>query len=199
MNNFLEKHPKLQFFYRKRVLALKRNYYTLPLILITICSFYFLCILYILNKSVGRCDYKPTAVFLFIATLASILSIVAFINYAKKVYGQERPFKMLIVYYVLIIICLAFVITIFVYNEKQIKSEIVKQSIIDKETDRSWYTYQTYINYGKCTRGLLIVFFVLEAISNGLLIAGPKLEKELQKVHFSNINKNGQTQGQQTK
>jgi len=201
MSKFLNKHPKLQTFYRKRVLSLKRNYYTLPFTIVCISVFFFLCCLFILNKSVGRCDYKLTAVYLFIAVLASILSIVALINYTKKVYGQKRPLKMLIIYYVIIVICITFTIMVFVYNEIQIGREIVKRDAVPsiiiegKEVKpQEWYTYQTYINYGKCSRALLIVFFVFEIIANGLLIAGPKLEKELAKVHFDNLTNNEEKQ-----
>lgn len=194
MSNFLAKHPKLQKFYRKRMLSLKRNYYTLPFVIICIACFFYLCCMFIINKSVGRCDHKFTAIYLFVSVLTSILSIVAIVSYTKKVYGQKRPRKMLIIYFVILAICIAFTICVFVFNEFQITTEIKKRDALPIKPDGTklieWYTYQTYINYGKCTRGLLIVFLVLEIIANGLLIAGPKLEKELAKVHFDNINNN---------
>lgn len=189
MKDYLAKHPKLYMFYRKRALSLKRNYYTLPFIFICICSFFYLCVLFILSKSVVRCEFKLTAVFLFISVLTSILSIVAIISYTRKEYGQKRPLKMLIIYFVIITICLTFTILIFIFNEKQIASEIIKRDATDKSIDRSWYTYQTYINYGVCSRVLLIIFFVLELIANGLLIAGPIIDKKLQTIHFDSLKK----------
>jgi len=195
MSTFLTKHPKLQRFCIKRVLSLKRNYYTLPFVIICIACFFYLCCMFIINKSVARCDHKYTAIYLFVSVLTCILGVVAIINYTKKVYGQKRPLKMLIIYFVIFAICLAFTIMVFYFNEKQILSEIGKRNKAYKADGTKlieWYTFQTYINYGKCTRGLLIVFLVLEVIANGLLIAGPKLEQELAKIHFDNINNNDQ-------
>jgi len=188
MSNFLSKHPKLQLFFRKRVLSLKRNYYTLPFIIVCIACFFYLCCMFIINKSVGRCDHKFTAIYLFASVLTSILTIVALISFTKKEYGQKRSVKMLIVYSIITAICLAFTILVFYFNEQQILSEIKKRDSLPVKDDGSklieWYTYQTYVNYGVCTRALLIVFLSLEVIANGLLIAGPVLEKKLQKIHF---------------
>lgn len=183
--------PKFNNFTRKRIASLKRNFYTLPFALICISCFFFLGSLFILIKSVGRIEYKPTAIFLFIAVLASILSIVAIVSYVQKVYGQKRPLKMLIAYYIIIVVCLAFTITVFIYNEKQIATEIVaRDSYINPETGEpraEWYVCQTFINYGVCSRTLLIIFFGLELVTNGLLIASPFIEKKLKKINFDEL------------
>ena len=183
-------NSKFLRFLRKRAIALKRNFYTVPLILICICCFFFLGSLFILIKSVGRIDYKPTAIFLFIAVLASVLSIVAVLGYTQKVYGQKRPLKMLIIYYVIIAICIAFTIIIFIYNDKQIAEEIVRRDALPSKDAAEWYIYQTYINYGNCSRTLLIIFFSLEVLANGLLIASPLIEKRLKKISFDSPSEN---------
>lgn len=179
---------KANSFLRKRIASLKRNFYTLPFAIICIASCFFLSILFMLIKSVGRIDFKQTSIFLFIAVFASVLSIVASVNYTIKVYGQKRPLKMLVIYYVLTAICLAFTITIFYFNDKQILAEITKRDALKPLPDGSkpaeWYTYQTYINYGNCSRMLLIIFFILEGIANGLLIASPLFEKKLKSINF---------------
>ncbi|MCQ2795019.1 MAG: hypothetical protein MJ214_02255 [Bacilli bacterium] len=188
--------PKFNNFTRKRIASLKRNFYTLPFALVCISCFFFLASLFILIKSVGRIEYRPTAIFLFIAVLASILSIVAIVNYVQKVYGQKRPLKMLIAYYIIIVVCLAFTITVFIYNEKQITAEFIAREsfIIDGKKMAQWYICQTYINYGVCSRTLMIIFFILELITNGLLIASPAIEKKLKTINFDELAaKNEQT------
>lgn len=175
-------------FRRKRIASLKRNFYNVPFIMICVCSFFFLGSLFILIKSVGRIEYNPTAIFLFIAVLASILTIVASVSYVKKVYGQKRPLKMLIAYYIMVVVCLAFTITVFYFNEKQVASEIAKRDALEPlpggGMPADWYTYQTYINYGVCSRVLMIIFFVLEFIANGLLLTAPLFEKKLKSINF---------------
>lgn len=179
---------KFKTFRRKRLASLKRNFYTLPFAMICICCFFFLASLFILIKSVGRMDYKPTAIFLFIAVLASILTIVASVSYVKKVYGQKRPLKMLIAYYIMIVVCLVFTITVFCFNEQQIVTETLKRDALvplpGGGMPADWYTFQTYINYGVCSRTLMIIFFILEAIANGLLLAAPLFEKKLKSINF---------------
>lgn len=170
-------------FKKKRIASLKRNFYTLPFVFICISCFFFLSSLFILIKSVGRIDYRPSAIFLFISVLASILTIVASVNYVKKVYGQKRPLKMLIAYYIILAVCLAFAIAVFIYNEKQIATETANRDAISPER-AEWYVYQTYINYGVCSRILMIIFFALELITNGLLIASPLIEKKLKSINF---------------
>lgn len=183
---------KRNSFLKKRLASLKRNFYTLPFVFICICCFFFLCTLFILIKSVGRIDYKPSAIFLFIAVLMSILSIVAVINYVKKSYGQKRPLKMLIIYYFIIITCLVFTALVFYFNEQQILTEIAKRDALiplpGGGLPAEWYTYQTYINYGVCSRVLMIIFFILELIANGLLMASPLFEKKLKSINFDNLD-----------
>ncbi|MCQ2792127.1 MAG: hypothetical protein MJ208_01240 [Bacilli bacterium] len=187
---------KFKTFLKKRMVSLKRNFYTLPFVLSCLCCFFFLSTLFILIKSVGRIEYKPTSIFLFIAVLTSILSIVALVNYTKKVYGQERPLKMLIIYYAIIAVCLIFTIAVFVFNEKQIAAEIVaRDSYINPETGdkrAEWYICQTFINYGVCSRVLMIIFFIFESITNGLLIASPFIEKKLSTINFDKLAANEQ-------
>lgn len=181
---------KFTNFLKKRVVSLKRNFYTLPFALICICCFFLQAILYILIKSVGRIEYKPASIFLFIAVLMSVLMIVAIVSYTKKVYGQKRPLKMLIIYYVIVAILLAFTALVFYFNEMQIQSEIINRDRLEPLPGGSmpaeWFVFQTYINYGICSRTLLIIFFALELIANGLLIASPFIEKQLKKIHFDN-------------
>lgn len=183
---------KAKNFLKKRLASLKRNFYTLPFVFICICCFFFLSTLFILIKSANRIDYKPSAIFLFIAVLMSILSIVAIVNYVKKVYGQKRPLKMLIIYYFIIITCLVFTALVFYFNEQQILSEIAKRDALAPlpggGLPAEWYTYQTYINYGVCSRILMIIFFALELIANGLLIASPLFEKKLKSINFDNLD-----------
>lgn len=174
---------KFSNFLRKRGASLKRNFYTLPFICICICSFFFMGILFILIKSVGRIEYKPAAIFLFIAVLMSVLTLVTSVSYTQKVYGQKRPLKMLIIYYVVVVALLAFTAAVFYFNEKQILTEIANRDATTPEY-AEWYVYQTYINYGMCSRALLIVFFAFELIANGLLIASPYIEKRLKKINF---------------
>lgn len=184
---------KISHFLRKRAIALKRNFYIVPFIFICACCFFYLGTLFILIKSVGRIDYKPVAIFLFIAVLTSVLSIVAVLGYTQKVYGQKRSIKMLVIYYVLIAICIGLTIAVFIYNDKQIAEEVAKRESVPKDA-AEWYIYQTYINYGNCSRTLLIIFFVLEIIANGLLIAAPMIEKKLKSIHFDSPEKNEEKQ-----
>lgn len=185
---------KFNTFLRKRGASLKRNFYTVPFAFVCLSCFFFLCTLFILIKSVGRIEYRPTAIFLFIAVLMSILSIVAIVNYTKKVYGQKRPLKMLIVYYAIIIICIGFVAAVFYFNEQQIAIEAAKRDALvplpGGDMPAEWYVYQTFINYGICSRVLMIIFFVFEGITNGLLITSPLFEKKLKSINFDNLAKN---------
>jgi len=180
------KNNRFKSFIRKRGIALKRNFYTLPLVLVIMCTLFYLSCLFIFSTSINRISStKMTALYLFIATLCSILSIVGFINYSMKKYGQKRPLYMLIVYWVLILITISFTIVIFVHNEEQIAIEINTQSKLD-QSDPLWSTCQTYINYGVCTRTLLIIFFVFEFITNVLIILSPLIDKKLKKINFDN-------------
>lgn len=185
---------KFNTFLRKRGASLKRNFYTLPFVFVCFTCFFFLCTLFILIKSVGRIEYRPTSIFLFIAVLLSILSIVAIVNYTKKVYGQKRPLKMLIIYYVIIVMCIAFVAAVFYFNEKQILIESSKRDALEPlptgDHPAEWYVYQTFVNYGICSRVLMIIFFVLEFITNGLLITSPLFEKKLKSINFDSLAKN---------
>lgn len=181
--------PKFKRFLRKRAIGLKRNFYKVPFIFICICCVFYLGILFILIKSVGRIDYQPTSIFLFVGVLTSVLSIVAILGYTQKVYGQKRSIKMLVIYYVITAICIGFTIAVFIYNDKQIAQEIMKRDSLPPpiEDRAEYYIYQTYINYGNCSRGLLITFFIFEAIANGLLIAAPFIDKKLKSISFDSI------------
>ena len=121
---------KLLFQGRKFLITLKRNYYIVPLIIVFAGCIQLMCSLHVLSPSFHRIAIgEYNCVFLFIICLLSILSTVAYLNYALVSYGQKRPLLMLILYLVMTVI------------------DIVLLFIINNANNINFISeYQTYIN-----------------------------------------------------
>ena len=87
---------KLLFAGRKLVISIKRNYYIIPLIMVAVCCFQFMCSLYIISPVFARVTNADgtsgfTSMYVFIITLLTTLATVAYLNYALVKYGICVP------------------------------------------------------------------------------------------------------------
>lgn len=177
---------KLLFAGRKLVISIKRNYYIIPLIMVAVCCFQFMCSLYIISpvfKRITNADGTSgfTSMYIFIITLLTTLATVAYLNYALVKYGKKRPILMLILYGLMTAISVVLLVLITTANLERLNGDI------------SSY-YATYdksilpnIDSGRKTNNILITQLVLQAISILMVLTAPLVQAALNKIKFKRI------------
>ena len=205
-----------KFRLRKRAIALKRNYYVVPLIFVFISCFQFLCSLFIFSPAFSRLDVNFSSVnaqnpvvnsmpgflksifsafwpynciFLFLITLFCILYSVAYLQYSMQKYGEKRPVHMLIIFFVLWGINLFLLAFVYEANYINLADELI--SLAAKPTD---LIIQQYVTYARQTRTLLMVHIIISIITGVVVATAPLVQKQLKKISFKAIEENEQAE-----
>ena len=180
---------KLLFQGRKFLITLKRNYYIVPLIIVFAGCIQLMCSLYVLSPNFHRIavgDYN--CVFIFIICLFSILSTVAYLNYALVSYGQKRPLLMLILYLVMTVIDIVLLFIINNANNINFASELQSylNALNNGEIAEASNLY-TFVIKGQKTQELLLVQIVLVFVALAAVLTAPIIQAQLNKLKFKRI------------
>ena len=180
---------KLLFSGRKLLISIKRNYYIIPLIVVFIACAQFMCSLYVLSPNFNRISYgEYNCMFLFIIALFSILSSVAYLNYALKKFGQKRPLHMLIIYFIMVAIMLVLLFNISEANMVNIYDEFKNYNEAVKNNDEAAKIGALkYYTLGMQSRAQLNAQIALLFTSLGLVITAPFVQAALNKLKFKRI------------
>ncbi len=173
-------------YFRKKAIALKRNFYTVPFILNVIALVIFTCSLFVHSQVAQRVTYPETnaliknlnglnAFFLFCITLSSILSVVAYIKYM----GRIKNYFMLGVYYLFSVIQIVLE-AIFLMG-------INNQLAFEKASERTEIV-QKYISLETNSVFLIILHFIFLGIALVVSSFAPLIQAKLKKVKFAKIN-----------
>lgn len=203
-----------KFRLRKRAIALKRNYYTVPLIFVFASCLQFLMSLFIFSPAFSRLDVQFSSVnsanpianalpgflkniftvfwpynciFLFIITLFTILYSVAYLQYSMQKYGEKRPVYMLVIFFVLWGINLVLLAFVYEANYINLADELI--ALQSKPTD---LVIQSYVNYARQTRTLLMVHIILSLVTGVVVATAPFIQKQLKKITFKPLEENEQ-------
>ena len=180
---------KLLFSGRKLLISIKRNYYIIPLIVVFVACAQFMCSLYVLSPNFNRISYgEYNCMFLFIIALFSILSSVAYLNYALKKFGQKRPLHMLIIYFVMVAVMLVLLFNISESNLVNIYDELKNYNEAVKNNDEAAKIGALkYYTLGMQSRAQLNAQIALLFTSLGLVITAPFVQAALNKLKFKRI------------
>ena len=179
---------KLLFAGRKFVISIKRNYYIIPLIIVAVCCFQFMCSLYIISPVFARVTNADgssgfTSMYVFIITLLTTLATVAYLNYALVKYGKKRPILMLILYALMTAISVVLLVIIMIANLGRVNGDIADyNAAINKDLE----LYKK-IQAGLKTNNILITQLVLQAVSILLVLTAPLVQAALNKIKFKRI------------
>lgn len=175
-------------YFRKKAIALKRNFYTVPFVLNIIGLVIFTCALYVHSQVAQRVTYPETsalmksfnylnAFFLFCVTLSSILSVVAYIKYM----GRIKNYVMLGIYYVLSVVQIVLEI-IFLIG--------IKNQLAFDKTEASDIVRRHYISLESNSIFLIYLHFVFLGIALIVSSFAPLIQAKLKKIKFSKVSDN---------
>ena len=179
---------KLLFAGRKLVISIKRNYYIIPLIMVAVCCFQFMCSLYIISPVFARVTNADgtsgfTSMYVFIITLLTTLATVAYLNYALVKYGKKRPVLMLILYALMTAISVVLLVIIMIANLGRVNGDIAAYNVAAIKDPRLFEKIQA----GLKTNNILITQLVLQAISIILVLTATLVQAALNKIKFKRI------------
>lgn len=180
---------KLLFSGRKLAIAIKRNYYVIPMIFVFVVCMQFMCSLHIISPNFNRISYGEfNCMYVFIIALLTILASVAYLNFALKKFGQKRPIHMLIIYYVMVIITIVLLFYIFKSNTVNLAEELAKynQAVADKN-EASKAEALKYYTLGVKARYQLLTTIILSFVSVVLVTTAPFVQAALNKLKFKRI------------
>lgn len=173
-------------YFRKKAIALKRNFYTVPFILNIVALIIITCSLFVHSQVAQRVTYPEAnslmkslnglnAFFLFCITLSSILSVVAYIKYM----GRIKNYFMLGVYYLfsVIQIVLEAIFLVGINNQLAFEKASARTEIVEK-----------YISLESNSVALIILHFVFLGIALIVSSFAPLIQAKLKKVKFAKIN-----------
>ena len=168
---------KMLFKGRKILISLKRNYYIIPLIFTLICAAYFLCTLYILSPVFFRIQSatsysKFNSLFIFLVSLAVILYSIAYLNYAIKKYGKNRPLYMLIIFYVLMVGSIALLILLYYSNYYNYLDDL---NIFNTQPDKQ-VAYREFLQKDIQAHNAIIVTLVLSFVDLLIVSTAPLVQ-----------------------
>ena len=177
---------KIKRWFRKQFISLKRNFYNVPLFVILMTVFFFLCATYVHSQCVARVNYVENdpfiatmnglnAFFLFCITLAGILGAVSYLKYM----GNKSIF-MLILFEVLTVVQAALEAFFYIGVSRQLTHEDVTTSD----------SAAKYIELETESISLMIIHFVLLGICFVLGIVSPFIQKALKNVKLARIEDN---------
>ena len=201
-----------KFWIRKKAIALKRNYYTVPLIFVFVCCLQFLCSLFIFSPAFSRLDVNFSSVnsanvivnampeflknifsvfwpynciFLFLITLFTILYSVAYLQYSLNKYGEKRPVHMLIIFFVLWAINILLLLFVYKANNINLWDEITALA-----ADPNSEVLKKYVGYAQQTQVLLMTHIILSVITGVVVATAPFVQKALKKISFNEVKLN---------
>lgn len=201
-----------KFWIRKKAIALKRNYYTVPLIFVFVCCLQFLCSLFIFSPAFSRLDVNFSSVnsaneivkampeflknifstfwpynciFLFLITLFTILYSVAYLQYSLNKYGEKRPVHMLIIFFVLWAINILLLLFVYKANNINLWDEITALN-----ADPNSEVLKKYVGYAQQTQVLLMTHIILSVITGVVVATAPFVQKALKKISFNEVKLN---------
>ncbi len=187
-----------KFQVRKTLISLKRNYYVIPLIFVAICCIQFMCSLYILSPGFARISNTGVddinsyaSAFTFVVSLLTILSTVAYINFALKKYGEKRPIIMVAIYTIMVAINLVLLFLILRANNQSVMQDYNK--MMDPSTDdAARLICEKYVVLGRQCSNIVIAQIVLEIVSLVLVHTAPLVQAQLKKLKFKSIHMVGE-------
>lgn len=198
-----------KFILRKKLIAIKRNYYVIPLFFVFLATLQFLCSLFIFSPAFSRLDlnfssinpengvvasfpsflktifsifWPYNCIFLFIITLFTILYSIAYLQYTIKKYGEKRPVVMLIIFFTLWTINLFLLLFVFKANQINLYDELL--ALYQKPED---LVIQEFVSYARQTNTLLLIHIILSITSGVFVATAPFVQKQLKKVTFKAI------------
>jgi hypothetical protein len=210
----MENKKGFKFKLRKRAIALKRNYYTVPLIFVLASCLQFLMSLFIFSSAFYRLPvsfssidplnqyvnampdflkniytvlWPYNCIFLFVITLFTILYSVAYLQYSMQKYGEKRPVYMLIIFFVLWAINIILVLFIYQSNKINYWDDFYKLTL-----DPNNVTLASYVVKEKQTKTLLMVHLILSIITGVVVATAPLVQKQLKKITFKPLEENEQ-------
>ncbi len=210
----MKNNKSFKFKLRKRAIALKRNYYTVPLIFVFASCLQFLMSLFVFSPAFARLNaefsnvnslndvvnsmspflksifnnlWPYNCIFLFIITLFTILYSVAYLQYSMQKYGEKRPVYMLVIFFVLWGINLLLLGFVYEANYINLADELI--ALQAKPTD---LIIQAYVNYARQTRTLLMVHIILSLVTGVVVATAPIVQKQLRKITFKPLEENEQ-------
>ncbi len=173
-------------YFRKKAIALKRNFYTIPFLLNVITLVIFSCSIYVHSQVAQRVDYQEAnqflhsinnlnAFFLFVIMLASILGTVAYLKYM----GRIKNYFMLGVYYLLSIVQL--VLEVFFYIG-------IKNQRAFETTREQTEIVRDYIRLLDNSMFLVILHIVFVVIALIVSSFAPLIQKYLKAIKFKRFD-----------
>ena len=187
---------KMLFKGRKILISLKRNYYIIPLIFTLICAAYLLCTLHILSPVLFRIQSatsysKFNSLFIFLVSLAVILYSIAYLNYAIKKYGKNRPLYMLIIFYVLMVGSIALLILLYYSNYYNYLDDL---NIFNTQPDKQ-VAYREFLQKDIQAHNAIITSLILSFVDLLIVSTAPLVQSKLKKLKFKQIDENAQYEG----
>ena len=148
---------------RKKIIAVKRNFYTIPLVLNFIALVIFTCSTYVHSQVSSRITYPESnafiqqlnylnAFFLFAITLSAILSVVSYLKYM----GRVKNYVMLGLYYLLCAVQIVLEVFFLIGVQNQLKYE---------KTLESTEVIKKFIRLETNSIQLIVLHFVLLGIA----------------------------------
>ncbi len=210
----MENKKGLKFKLRKRAIALKRNYYVVPLIFVFVSCLQFLMSLFVFSPAFSRLPvsfssidpanqyanampgflktifsalWPYNCIFLFVVTLFTILYSVAYLQYSMQKYGEKRPVYMVVIFFVLWAINLILVLIIYQANKINYWDDLYKLA-----QDSSNVTLAGYVAQEKQTKTLLMVHLILSLVTGVVVATAPFIQKQLKKITFKPLEENEQ-------
>lgn len=174
-----------QLFIRKEFISLKRNFYVIPLIFITLTMIIFTCNLHVSSPTFSRVEGNYgtdfNCLFIFIVTLMSIMSFVSYFYYMNS-----KKLFMLIIFFATMLIQLGFVIFLITQLNAFI---IVERAKLETETlPAQIEIINRYINLELKTRSLFIAHCIFNVISCLIAAVAPFIQKVLKKVKIKRLD-----------
>jgi len=185
MKEFFSKIGKnIAIRFRKMVISLKRNYYVIPLFFVAICCMQFTFSLDKLSNIFARVNNDYCCLYIFIITLLSILSIVAYLNYS----GKSHPKYMLIIYLVMLAVQLT--LDFIIYNANSLNLIEEKQALAEAIASNNQTAIDTYtiaVNNGTSAGTSIMVHIVLSFVTLVFVLTAPLMQKLFRKISFKSI------------
>lgn len=173
---------------RKKIIAVKRNFYTIPLVLNFIALVIFTCSTYVHSQVSSRITYPESntfiqqlnylnAFFLFAITLSAILSVVSYLKYM----GRVKNYVMLGLYYLLCAVQIVLEVFFLIGVQNQLKYE---------KTLESTEVIKKFIRLETNSIQLIVLHFVLLGIAIVVSSFAPLIQSKLKNIKFKRMGEN---------
>lgn len=179
-------------YFRKKAIALKRNFFTVPFIVNVITLVVVSCSLYVHSQVASRVAIpgedvgfmktikELNALFLFLTMLFAILGTVAYLKYMGKI----KNYIMLAVYYVMYIGQIVLEVLFFLTVSNRYAFET------GPESPQGDLIVQKFIALESNSMFLCILHIILVVLALILASFAPLIQKKLKQIKFSKISDN---------